>query len=119
MQGFACDNPVGTAAANALPCVNQDVVEKVRKFRFVVNPSFFLLKYGGSYLAERTRGNPSCKAYAGRQVARTWLYQRFVSSKKMHFLPRGFPSNLSCCASDRGVAKIWRAHNFARAGHVP
>jgi hypothetical protein len=30
MEGFICDDPVGTAAANAASCVNQDIVDKVR-----------------------------------------------------------------------------------------
>jgi hypothetical protein len=42
MQAFACDNPVGTAAANALPCSNQDVIEKVEKL--LRRESFFFFE---------------------------------------------------------------------------
>jgi hypothetical protein len=61
-KGFACDNPVGTAAANALPCVNQDVVEKVSYVLRFRREFFFSFEI---YVAERTCGNSSCKAYAG------------------------------------------------------
>ncbi|KAI0252301.1 hypothetical protein BJV78DRAFT_1204329 [Lactifluus subvellereus] len=29
LRGFVCDDPVGTAATNAAPCVNQDIVDKL------------------------------------------------------------------------------------------
>ena len=34
MKGFICDDPTGSSSANAMPCINQDIVDKVNEIMF-------------------------------------------------------------------------------------